>query len=193
LRSPTEVIGCQATTAGKQRRIAMRATASPDRFFKIRHNAGSHFGAGIMDPRWNRLRTQYLCKINGFDVEATTRIELVDTVMILSRPAAIAVAKDPCGTELVASPLIVRPGTCMENPALEGLVDSRPSLGSPNWAVVASPDAAVQSARAFAVEWRGTAPSPLIVPDRPESATAGRRLARVRQRGGVWPQTEVAC
>jgi hypothetical protein len=59
----------------------MRATASPDRFFKIGHDAGGHFRAGIMDPRRNRLRTKYLCKINGFDVEATTRIELVYTVL----------------------------------------------------------------------------------------------------------------
>jgi hypothetical protein len=65
----------------KQRRIAMRATASPDRFFKMRHDAGSHFRAGIMDPGRDRQRTQYLCKINGFDVEATTRIELVYTVL----------------------------------------------------------------------------------------------------------------
>jgi hypothetical protein len=81
LPSPTEVIGCQATTAGKQRRIAMRATASPDRFFKIRHNAGGHFRAGIMDPRRNRLRTKYLRKINGLGVEATSGIEPEYTVL----------------------------------------------------------------------------------------------------------------
>jgi hypothetical protein len=64
-----------------ERRIAMRAATSPDRFRKIRHDAGGHFRAGIMDPRWNRLRTKYLCKINWLGVEATTRIELVYTVL----------------------------------------------------------------------------------------------------------------
>jgi hypothetical protein len=59
----------------------MRATASPGRFFKIRHDAGGCFRAGIMDPGGNRLRTKYLLKINWLDVEATSGIEPEYTVL----------------------------------------------------------------------------------------------------------------
>jgi hypothetical protein len=59
----------------------MRATASPSGFFKIRHDAGSRFRAGIMDPGRNRLRTKYLLKINWLDVEATSGIEPEYTVL----------------------------------------------------------------------------------------------------------------
>ena len=80
LPCPTEAIGCQAN-GRKQRRIAMRATASPDRFFKIRRDAGGHCRAAIMDPGRNRLGTKYLFKINGLGVEATSGIEPEYTVL----------------------------------------------------------------------------------------------------------------
>jgi hypothetical protein len=59
----------------------MRATTSPGLFFKIRHDAGGHFRAGIMDPGRNRLRTKYLFKINWLGVEATSGIEPEYTVL----------------------------------------------------------------------------------------------------------------
>ena len=80
LPCPTEAIGCQAN-GRKQRRIAMRATASPDRFFKIRHDAGGHCRAAIMDSGRNRLGTKYLLKFNGLGVEATSGIEPEYTVL----------------------------------------------------------------------------------------------------------------
>jgi hypothetical protein len=59
----------------------MRATASPDRFFKIRRDAGGHCRAAIMDSGRNRLGTKYLLKFNGLGVEATPGIEPGCTVL----------------------------------------------------------------------------------------------------------------
>jgi hypothetical protein len=81
LPCPTEAIGCQAKTARKQRRIAMRATASPDRFFKIRRDAGAIAGQLSWISGRNRLGTKYLLKFNGLGVEATSGIEPEYTVL----------------------------------------------------------------------------------------------------------------
>lgn len=65
----------------KQRRIAMRATASPDRFFKIRRDAGAIAGQLSWISGRNRLGTKYLLKFNGLGVEATSGIEPEYTVL----------------------------------------------------------------------------------------------------------------
>jgi hypothetical protein len=78
----------------------MRATASPCRFFKIRHDAGSHFRAGIMDSGRNRLRTKYLFKINWLGVEATSGIEPEYTVLQADRSGPAWVPEN--GADLIS-------------------------------------------------------------------------------------------
>gem|GEM_PF-5530040 len=59
----------------------MRATASPDRFFKIRRDAGAIAGQLSWISGRNRLGTKYLLKFNGLGVEATSGIEPEYTVL----------------------------------------------------------------------------------------------------------------